>query len=65
MERRDKREAAQLREMNCELAVLQRADGSARFHQGSTRVLAAVFGTYVCMFWYTRALCVCRARFLL
>jgi ribonuclease PH len=44
MARRDGREAAQLREMNCELAVLERADGSARFHQGKTRVLAAIFG---------------------
>ena len=35
---------ARLRELNCELGVLERADGSARLAQGSTSVLCAVYG---------------------
>lgn len=33
-----------LRPMQCELGVLQRADGSARVVQGQTAVLCAVYG---------------------
>ncbi len=35
---------ARLRELSCELGVLERADGSARLLQGSTSVLCAVYG---------------------
>lgn len=35
---------ARLRELKCELGLLERADGSARLVQGSTSVLCAVYG---------------------
>ena len=35
---------ARLREMRCELGLLERADGSARLTQGETSVLCAVYG---------------------
>src|SRR6056297_3244814 len=42
--RPDRRLANQLRPPMCELGPLNRADGSARFAQGQTSVLAAVYG---------------------
>ena len=35
---------SRLRELSCELGVLERADGSARLVQGSTSVICAVYG---------------------
>ncbi len=35
---------ARLREMKCELGLLERADGSARLVQGNTSVLCGVYG---------------------
>ena len=42
--RGDKRDANQLRPLACEVGVLERADGSARFSQGHSCVLASVVG---------------------
>eukprot|EP00903_Cladosiphon_okamuranus_P020023 g18392.t1 len=42
--RRDGRQANQLRPLAAEQGILNRADGSARFVQGNTSVLAAVYG---------------------
>ena len=35
---------ARLKEMSCELGLLERADGSARLVQGHTSVLCGVYG---------------------
>eukprot|EP00898_Chlorokybus_atmophyticus_P005150 jgi/Chlat1/5636/Chrsp369S05386 len=43
-QRRDGRTASQLRPMDCRRGLLSRADGSARWSQGKTTVLAAVYG---------------------
>ena len=40
----DGRTSTQLRPLACEQGILNRADGSARFMQGDTSVLAAVYG---------------------
>lgn len=42
--RRDGRNANQIRPLAVEQGILNRADGSARFVQGNTSVLAAVYG---------------------
>lgn len=42
--RRDGRKANQIRPLAAEQGILNRADGSARFVQGNTSVLAAVYG---------------------
>ncbi|CAM9833281.1 unnamed protein product [Ectocarpus sp. 6 AP-2014] len=42
--RRDGRRANQIRPLAAEQGILNRADGSARFVQGNTSVLAAVYG---------------------
>lgn len=42
--RRDGRNANQIRRLAAEQGILNRADGSARFVQGNTAVLAAVYG---------------------
>lgn len=42
--RRDGRSANQIRPLAVEQGILNRADGSARFVQGNTSVLAAVYG---------------------
>lgn len=42
--RRDGRSANQIRPLAAEQGILNRADGSARFVQGNTSVLAAVYG---------------------
>lgn len=42
--RRDGRKANQIRPLAVEQGILNRADGSARFIQGNTCVLAAVYG---------------------
>lgn len=42
--RRDGRTANQIRPLAAEQGILNRADGSARFVQGNTSVLAAVYG---------------------
>lgn len=42
--RRDGRAASELRALQCRLSELPAADGSATFQQGSTAVLATVFG---------------------
>lgn len=43
-QRRDGRKANQIRPLAVEQGILNRADGSARFVQGNTSVLAAVYG---------------------
>lgn len=35
---------SRFRELQCELGLLERADGSARLAQGDTSVLCAVYG---------------------
>lgn len=40
----DGRRAGEVRKIRCSLGALSRADGSAYFEQGNTRVLAAVYG---------------------
>ncbi len=35
---------ARIRELKCELGLLERADGSARLCQGDTSVLCSVYG---------------------
>jgi len=40
----DGRKPLELRKIRCDLGVLRRADGSAYFEQGNTKVIAAVFG---------------------
>jgi exosome complex component RRP41 len=40
----DGRRAGELRKVHCKLGVFSRADGSAYFQQGNTKVLAAVYG---------------------
>ncbi|PRP77344.1 exosome component 5 [Planoprotostelium fungivorum] len=42
--RTDRRKPAQFREMSAEQGILNRADGSARFVQGHTSVVASVYG---------------------
>lgn len=42
--RRDGRNANQIRPLAAEQGILNRADGSARFVQGNTSILAAVYG---------------------
>lgn len=42
--RADGRDEVQLRALGCELGLLHRADGSAKFSQGHTCVLASVYG---------------------
>lgn len=42
--RADQRQALHLRPMACELGSLRRADGSVRFGQGDTLVIAGVYG---------------------
>jgi exosome complex component RRP46 len=42
--RKDARDPDQLRPISCESHILSRADGSARYSSGETRVLAGVYG---------------------
>lgn len=43
-ERRSGRGASQIRTLRCEAGVLSRADGSAKWTQGSTEILVGVYG---------------------
>lgn len=40
----EKKSSLHLRDLGCELGLLQRADGSARVSQGKTSVICAVYG---------------------
>ncbi len=40
----DGRRPEELRKIKCKLRVLSKADGSAYFEQGNTKVVAAVYG---------------------
>ena len=40
----EKASSVHLRDLGCELGLLQRADGSARVSQGKTSVICAVYG---------------------
>lgn len=42
--RQDGRRAQELRQLKCEIGVFERADGSATFEMGNTKVLAVVHG---------------------
>ena len=42
--RLDGRRPGEVRRVRCSLGVLARADGSAMYEQGNTRVMAAVYG---------------------
>ncbi|KAJ2808594.1 exosome non-catalytic core subunit rrp46 [Coemansia furcata] len=44
MSRPDRREASQLRALNCSLGQLNRADGSTQFSAGNTSVVSGVYG---------------------
>ncbi|KAJ2424907.1 exosome non-catalytic core subunit rrp46 [Coemansia sp. RSA 2531] len=44
MSRPDRREASQLRALNCSLGQLNRADGSAQFSAGNTSVVSGIYG---------------------
>ena len=40
----DGRRPNEIRRLKCEMGLFERADGSAYFEQGNTRVLCAVYG---------------------
>lgn len=40
----DGRKPNEIRRIQCKLGLLSRADGSAYFQQGNTRIMAAVYG---------------------
>ena len=40
----DGRRAEELRNIKCKLGIFKRADGSAYYEQGNTKVLATIYG---------------------
>ena len=46
MERKDKRKEGDIRKLKIQLGLCNQADGSAYVHQGSTKVLALVYGPH-------------------